>query len=58
MRAKLAAVFLSIFIIIAGWLFFETNGSYQLSFKAKFFYEIGNFDEGFKLSQRALELDH
>ncbi|EAU01240.1 MULTISPECIES: hypothetical protein [Campylobacter] len=58
MRAKLAAVFLSIFIIIAGWLFFETNGSYQLSFKAKFYYEIGNFDEAFKLSQRALELDH
>lgn len=58
MRAKLAAVFLPIFIIIAGWLFFETNGSYQLSFKAKFYYEIGNFDEAFKLSQRALELDN
>ncbi|MBN7288569.1 MULTISPECIES: hypothetical protein [Campylobacter] len=58
MRAKLVAVFLPIFIIVAGWLFFETNGSYQLSFKAKFYYEIGNFDEAFKLSQRALELDN
>ena len=58
MRAKLVAVFLPIFIIVAGWLFFETNGSYQLSFKAKFYYEIGNFDEAFKLSQRELELDN
>ncbi|MCD8212724.1 MAG: hypothetical protein LUC34_01495 [Campylobacter sp.] len=57
MKAKLLAVFLPILIIIASWLFFETDGSYQLSFKAKFYYEIGNFDRSFELSKKALELD-
>ncbi|MBR8462067.1 hypothetical protein KDD93_04395 [Campylobacter sp. faydin G-24] len=57
MKGKNLAVIISISIIIFGWLFLEINGSYQLSFKAKFYYEIGNFQRSLELSQRAFELD-
>ncbi|MBE2983997.1 hypothetical protein CCAL9344_07795 [Campylobacter sp. RM9344] len=56
-KSRSTAAILAILIIFFAWLFFETNTSYQLSFKAKFYYEIGNFQKSLELSEEAVKLD-
>ncbi|OPA79634.1 hypothetical protein [Campylobacter pinnipediorum] len=54
---KTLPVAVVILILSACALFFATNESYQLSFKAKFYYELQNYDKSYELSKKSYELD-
>ncbi|MCR4942639.1 MAG: hypothetical protein K5978_07615 [Campylobacter sp.] len=51
------SVIISVFIIMFCWFFLETNSSYQLAFKARFYQSVGNYEEALKTSQEALQID-
>ncbi|CAD7287213.1 hypothetical protein [Campylobacter suis] len=57
MRAKNLALILGISIVLLFSFFFATNGSYQLSFKARFYESIGNYEQALQLSKEALSID-
>lgn len=51
------AVFIFIFVVLFSAFFFYTDGSYQLSFKSKFYYSISNYKESYELASKAAKLD-
>lgn len=55
--SRKTAIFLAAITLLLGWLFFATNSSYQLSFKARFYYEIGEYERARELSSEAVRLD-
>ncbi len=56
MKAK--SFFLVAFVLLLTMIvYFVTNPSYERSLEAKYYYETGNFQEAYKLSKEAFELD-
>ncbi|WP_169764145.1 hypothetical protein [Campylobacter mucosalis] len=57
MKSKTISVLIAIFIILCCWFYLETNGSYQLAFKARFYQSVGNYQNAYETSKQALKLD-
>ncbi|QCD52047.1 hypothetical protein [Campylobacter sp. RM16192] len=57
MNSKFFIVVLATIILIACWLFFATNSSYQEAIKSRFYYEVGNYAKSYELSQNAYKKD-
>lgn len=56
-KTKTLTVIIGIVLILTFYIFFQTNSSYQLSFKARFYESIGNYQMSKELSLMALNLD-
>lgn len=54
---KTLSALLGIVIVLICWFFLSTDSSYQLAFKAKFYYQMQDFKKAYDFSQKAYELD-
>ncbi|BCX79705.1 hypothetical protein LBC_11670 [Campylobacter sp. 19-13652] len=57
MLSRALAVLIFVFISLGALFFFYTNESYELAFKARFYYSISNYEQSYELARRAYELD-
>lgn len=57
MFSRLLAVLIFIAFVCFGAFFLYFNKSYELSFKAKFYYSISNYQKAYELAKQAYELD-
>lgn len=57
MNIKSLFIFLALFIVSFMVLFFLTNPSYEKSLEAKYHYEMGDYNEAYKLANEAFALD-
>jgi len=57
MKTKLFFPLVALSFILAMAVYFILNPSYQKSLEAKFYYEIGNYKEAYKLANEAFSLD-
>lgn len=57
MFSRVLAVLIFVIFSLGMLFFFYTNESYELSFKARFYYSISNYEKAYELSKKAAELD-
>jgi hypothetical protein len=57
MSSKFTVVSVSIIILTLSWVFFATDSSYQEAIKARFYYEIANYEQAHALAKTAYEKD-
>jgi len=57
MKSKLMLSFLALLILFIMGLYFLINPSYEKSLKAKYYYEIGEYEEAYTLANEAFSLD-
>lgn len=57
MNIKNLFIFIAVFLVSFIALFFLTNPSYERSLEAKYHYEMGNYDQAYKLANEAFTMD-
>ena len=57
MRGKLYLALLALGIVLVFIGYFYTHPSYEISLRAKIYYELGDYDRAYELSQEAFMLD-
>jgi len=49
--------FIALFFLVSMGIFFVTNPSYEKSLQAKYFYEMGEYEEAYTTAKEAFKLD-
>jgi len=57
MKAKLFFPLIAFGFVVAMFIYFALNPSYQKSLEAKFYYEIGDYKEAYELANEAFSMD-
>jgi tRNA U34 5-carboxymethylaminomethyl modifying enzyme MnmG/GidA len=57
MQIKFFFPFLSVVFVLFMWIYFLINPSYEKSLEAKYYYEIGDYKEAYRLANEAFSID-
>ncbi len=57
MKTKLLFPFVAVFLVLTMVIYFLTHPSYDKSLRAKYYYEIGDYQEAYSLAKEAFSLD-